>query len=142
MKFVLVAILAMAPLAAAEATTKPAAPAKQAAAPKPIEIPKGAVEVSPGTYTFTDAAGKKWLYRKTPFGVARLEDKGEQKAAAEVAAPKAKVTAVEEGDVVHFERPGPFGMYRWDRKKSELSEDEKGWLEASRAGSRQTARQD
>jgi hypothetical protein len=142
MKFVLIVILAMAPLAAAEATTKPAAPAKPAAAPKPIEIPKGAVEVSPGTYRFTDAAGKKWLYRKTPFGVARLADKEEQKAAADAAAPKAQVTAVEEGDVVHFERPGPFGVYRWNRKKSELSDDEKGWLEASRAGSRQTARQD
>ena len=52
--------------------------ASKAAAPRliqPLAIPKDAVEYEPGSFRATDAAGKKWIYRKTPFGVARLEDK-------------------------------------------------------------------
>src|SRR5215470_16679683 len=45
-------------------------------------IPKGAVETEPGTFRYTDTDGKKWIYRKTPFGVARLEDKPEEAAVA------------------------------------------------------------
>jgi hypothetical protein len=63
-----------------------------------------------------------------------MEDRGDAATPADKAAPvpPVHVKAVEDGDTVHFERPGPFGLYRWDRKKSELSEEERGWLERSR----------
>jgi hypothetical protein len=35
------------------------------------------------------------------------------------------VKAVEEGDSIRFERPGPFGTYKWTTRKSELSEMER-----------------
>jgi hypothetical protein len=114
----------------AKKTTAPA-PAKQI---KPLEIPKGAVETEPGTFRFTDSDGKKWIYRKTPWGVARLEDKPADKAdAPRPADPSAGIKVTEEGDTIHFERPGPFGAYRWQKKVSELDESERAALERSRA---------
>jgi hypothetical protein len=135
MKALIVLFVAMMPLAAADkpAEKKPATATKAAA--QPTQIPAGAVETDPGTFRYTDAQGKKWLYRKTPFGVAKIEDSGDAaKPAAPVApAADAKVTVEDRGDSVHFERPGPFGMYRWDRKKTDLTTEERGWLDKSRA---------
>ena len=88
----------------------------------PLTIPKTAVKADDGSYHFTDKDGKKWIYRKTPFGIARIEDKP-----AEETAKKdldANVKATEAGDVIRFERPGPFGTYKWERKKAELTETE------------------
>ena len=103
------------------------APAKkQQVTPAPKEIPANAEEVEPGTYRYTDSLGKKWFLRKTPFGLARFEDTGEplaKKASAED--PMQGVTITDAGDSLHFERPGPFGTYKWEKKKSELSADEK-----------------
>jgi hypothetical protein len=121
-----------------------------------IVIPAGAVEVYPGTYKHTDSSGKNWIYRKTPFGVAKMADTPEAASKAsdakpeETPPPKAgnpfgdsktasansaapSVTAVEEGDMVRFERSTPFGPARWTRKKSELNADEEKILEQSRA---------
>jgi hypothetical protein len=120
-------------------TTAPA-PAKQI---KPVEIPKGAVETEPGTFTYTDPAGKKWIYRKTPWGVARMEDKPADNAAAAPPQPAdatAGIKVTEEGSVIHFERPGPFGQYKWQKKESELDETERAALERSRANGK--AKQD
>jgi hypothetical protein len=114
------------------AADKPAGKAKKPAAPKAEEmtIPAGAVEVEPYTYSYTDSNGKKWIYRKTPFGVARMEDKG-------VSAEEAKKTqddrarlleatkAVEDGDSIRFERSSPFGTSHWQRKKTELNDVER-----------------
>lgn len=109
---------------------KKAAPKKNSAQTiEPLKLPAGAVQVEPGTYTFTDSHGKKWIYRQTPFGLSRAEDKP-----AEPAAPAAtNITATEAGDTIKFERPGPFGVYRWEKKKSELSEDERAAWERARA---------
>ena len=122
----------------AKKTTAPA-PAKQI---KPVEIPKGAVETEPGTFSYTDPAGKKWIYRKTPWGVARVEDKPADAAAAAqpVADATASIKVTEEGDTIHFERPGPFGAYKWQKKVSELDETERAALERSRANAK--AKQD
>ena len=105
---------------------------KKAAAPpkvvKPLEIPKGAVETEPGTFRYTDPAGKKWLYRKTPFGVSRMEDKDGASAEPAKSAPAdsySGVRAFEEGDVIRFERPGPFGVSQWKTKKSDLNQMER-----------------
>src|SRR5258708_3701600 len=56
------------------AKPKTAKPQPVPAVTKPVEIPKDAVESEPGTYRYTDAQGKRWVYRKTPFGVARAEE--------------------------------------------------------------------
>jgi hypothetical protein len=122
------------PLAASEkGAPKKAAPAKAAKpakAPESIQIPAGAVETAPNTFAYTDSQGKKWIYRKTPFGVVRMDEKDYNAPPASVPEQKpVKVTAVERGDTVHFERPGPFGVYKWDRKKSELTDEERRWLE-------------
>src|SRR5438477_12757121 len=84
--------------------------AKKAAAKKnpppaaELTLPAGAVQVDPGTYTYTDSNGKKWTYRKTPFGLSRTEDKPGQ--AAVPASSAGMITATEAGDKIKFERPG------------------------------------
>jgi hypothetical protein len=108
---------------------KKAVTKKKPAPPAEIVIPAGATLVEPGTYSFTDAQGKKWIYRKTPFGIARAEDKPAEVAPASAAGPT--TIATEDGDSVRFERPGPFGPYRWQKKKSELDKDEQAAWERS-----------
>lgn len=72
--------------------------------------------------------GKKYVERQTPFGVAKVEDKGDEKAEE----PPANMRAFEEGDNIRFERPTPFGVARWVRKKSELNEMERAAWERER----------
>jgi hypothetical protein len=72
--------------------------------------------------------GKKYVERRTPFGVVKVEDKGDEKAEE----PPANMRAFEEGDSIRFERPTPFGVARWVRKKSELSEMERAAWERER----------
>ena len=96
-----------------------------------ITIPEGAVETEPFTYHYTDPQGTKWIYRKTPWGVARMEDKPN---AERVQKPEpvdlTKVT--ETGDSLIFEKPGPFGTYRWEKKKADLDDKERAAWERSR----------
>ena len=105
-------------------------PASAESAPS---LPKGAVEVEPNLYRFTDAHGKTWLTRRTPFGFSTWEDKPEPVAHIQSAPPAVKATDL--GDSVRFQAPAPFGSTTWVRKKSDLSEEEKAWLAASRASS-------
>jgi hypothetical protein len=125
----------------------------------PAGVPKGAVETKPGVYRLVDKDKKVWIFRKTPFGFqksaeepadapANSEKAEESKApaaeaerdrtktpfgkskASEDGGPVTKVT--ESGDSITFERPSPFGVYRWTRKKSELTADERKLWEAQR----------
>jgi hypothetical protein len=96
-----------------------------------LTVPAGATQVEPYLYRYQDADGKKWLYRRTPFGVVRMEDKP----AAAVAVPveaKNPITVTDQGETVKFERKTPFGPRSWTRKKTELSDDEKTLLDDSR----------
>jgi len=112
--------------------------AAEAPAKKPAGIPASAVVVGPGSYRYTDQAGTAWIYRQTPFGISRVEEKP---AAAEAASPRQNdIRATEDGDTIRFERPGPFGPYRWQRKKSELSESERAVWDQQRSGA--NAKQD
>lgn len=109
-------------------------PAEKKSAPSPakareITVPAGAVEVEPYTYRYTDPDGKKWLYRKTPFGVMRMEDKpvsaeDAKKAQDEKDRLIQSTTAVEDGDSVRFARQTPFGRSEWRRTKTQLNEIE------------------
>jgi hypothetical protein len=133
MKFVTIAALCggilMTPALRA-ADSKPAAARKPAAS---VELPKQAVLVSPGTYTYTDAQGKKWIYRQTPFGLAKFEDREPPASDQENEQKRiAQTRAYEEGDSVRFERPGPFGLYKWKVKKTELNSMEKAVWERTR----------
>jgi hypothetical protein len=117
----------------------------------PPGIPAGAVKAEDG-YHYTDAQGRKWIYRRTPFGVSHaLATDTPPAAAGHIAAtdtaPAAKsagpssrpataaeanIRATDHGDTVSFERPGPFGVYKWARKKSELDPAERAaWQRAA-----------
>ncbi|MGO9894670.1 MAG: hypothetical protein ACLPX8_10710, partial [Bryobacteraceae bacterium] len=87
--------------------------AADGAAPATPGIPAGAVLTAPYTWSYADAQGRKWIYRQTPFGIARLEDKPDPQAAANISKQAQYLKAVDAGDSVRFERPGPFGTYRW-----------------------------
>ena len=102
---------------------------------KPIKIPAGAVEREPGTFYYTDPQGKKWIYRPTPFGIAKYEDKPPDPNAPKPVDEFANIKITETGDLVKFERPGPFGTYKWEKKKQDLDEKEKAaykkWQDSS-----------
>jgi hypothetical protein len=132
----LIAICISAALAAAQ-DAKPAAKNAKAAAPeKPLTaIPASAVEIEPGAYRYTDPKGKKWILFQTPFGIARKEDTGEP-LRKKLQEPRTMqgVKMTEDGDSLKFERQGPFGVYRWSKKKSDLDEEEKAAWENQKAG--------
>jgi len=98
---------------------------------RPMTIPQGAVESEPGSFHYTAPDGKKWIYRKTPFGIARISDEPAAKKASQPDSA-AGVAAFDAGDFVRFERPGPFGVYRWQTRKSELNEMERAAWDSAR----------
>src|SRR5947199_9533559 len=104
MKLLFAIALSAAALIAADPQAKKADP-KVKDGSKPLPIPAGAVQSSDGDYHYTDPQGKKWIYRKTPFGVAKLEDKPEDAQGKPTPAQAAAgIKATEEGDTVKFER--------------------------------------
>lgn len=125
-------ISAAAAIAGEPQQNKPAAAAKVSDGSKPLAIPAGAVRGADGDMHYTDPQGKKWIYRLTPFGVARLEEKTEAQAKVLEAEKAAGIKAFDEGDKVRFERQGPFGVWKWEKKKSDLDETEKAALETAR----------
>jgi hypothetical protein len=119
---------------------------------KAVSVPAGAVQVDEYTSRHTDAQGRTWLYRKTPFGLVKMEEKSETADKAGVrqtpfgqvkttAAPVEKLDQAmidstkvrESGDTLLFERPGPFGAIRWQGKKGALNANEQAiWERASK----------
>ena len=154
MKLLLVVCMSALTLSAAPAQAKkksapttPKAVAKAADpkvgdASKPTAIPSDAVLGEDSDYHYTDPQGKKWIYRKTPFGVTRIEDSPERAAAKAAAANGAGIKATEDGDIVRFERLGPFGVWKWEKKKSELDDTEKAALRNAQAGTKTASKQD
>ena len=127
MKLFFVFLLLTAGMAQAQGPAVKSSPSQ----PQAIVIPAGAVATAPYLYSYTDKDGKKWFYRETPFGVMRYPDEP-------VAAPKNPepdgIRALEDGDMVRFERLGPFGIYHWTKNKSALDPDEQAALDRERAG--------
>ncbi len=78
--FFVVFVSALALSAADPQAKKDASKEAASATPKATDasrssaIPADAVKDADGDYHYTDAQGKKWIYRKTPFGVSRMED--------------------------------------------------------------------
>jgi hypothetical protein len=133
MKSILAAIILF-----AAATLAPAADdntKKADSAPKEATIPKDAVPNPDGkTYSYTDKQGKKWIFAKTPFGVIKKPDADKPGGAP---ANLSSTKAIDKGDTVRFERPSPFGTISWEKKKSELTDDERHILETQNAKTEQ-----
>ncbi len=100
-----------------------------------LTLPADAKEVEPGTWRHTDKEGKVWIYRRTPFGLARYpETKAEADDGKKNQNTSTLIRAYDQGDKVRFERHTPFGKQVWTRQKTELTEEETKALERSRAG--------
>ncbi len=112
-------------LAASDSPNKKGQKPKVAPAASAVTIPAGATEVEPNLYRHTEADGKTWLYRRTPFGISKWEDKPAAQHAVDTSTP---VHATDLGDTVQFEKNTPFGKSKWVRKKSELTDEEREWL--------------
>jgi len=124
MKIVTLALIAAGLLLAQDKKAEPRADAaKGASGPT---LPSGAKQVEPGLYRYTDAQGKTWMYRNTPFGLAKWEDK--PVTAAPVVEPVVPVSTTDLGDSIQFERQTPFGQQKWTKKKTDLTEEEKALL--------------
>lgn len=117
-------------------------------------IPAGATQVDAHTWMAADAAGKKWYYRKTPFGVMKtdIDVTADSSAAGAMEAPKnpfsggktgpltdaaerslkSNVKVVDLGDSYSFERPTPFGVSKWTHKKTDLTEEDRSFVDASK----------
>jgi hypothetical protein len=128
MKIVTLAVIAASLLLAQDKKAPARGSAAQAAASAPT-LPSGAKEVEPGLYRYTDAQGKTWLYRNTPFGLAKWEDKPAASTAPVPPPPAVAVTTTDLGDSVQFVRQTPFGPQKWTKKKTELTETEKEYLQ-------------
>lgn len=113
-----------------------------------VSVPKGATQIEPGVYKHTDASGKTFVFRKTPFGIVKS---AENAAPSDAQRPEAKsvpgataspfgdvrsasksdVKVVDRGEILEFERTSPFGSYKWKAKKSELTAEEReAWTKA------------
>ena len=111
----------------AQPVPAPAPPPPTSSNAEQAKIPAGAKEVEPFLFTFTDADGKKWFYRQTPFGVVKWEDK--PITTPPMADNTNPVIITDLGDSVRFLWKTPFGDQSWVRKKSELSDDEKTMMQ-------------
>jgi hypothetical protein len=128
--FVLLVMLAAAGFGQSNGSQK--APAKTPAkAEQPKEVPKGAEKLSDHEWRYVDKAGKAWIYRRTPFSVAKFPEElaASEKATARDAGAPMQVREV--GDSVEFTRKTPFGVNTWVKKKSELTDIEKSAWESA-----------
>jgi hypothetical protein len=133
-------VLMILPLALAAADQKKKTPPRAAPPPQATVIPKEAKQIEPYTWRYTDAQGKTWIYRKTPFGVVRFPEQTAAQTQPAEDIPEG-LTAVEEGDSIRFERPTPFGKHRWTRKKTGLTEMErKAWERERQKGAAATTK--
>jgi len=101
----------------------------------PAGIPSSAVPSGTRAYRYVDPQGKAWLYSMTPFGVVRVEERTASPEKSDGKADQIRVT--EAGEVLRFERATPFGVSRWERKKSELNETERAAWQRARQSAKQ-----
>ncbi len=115
-------LLLAAGMASAQDTANKTAVKKPAPQPADVTIPANAVQTEDGSFRAVDKKGKAWIYRKTPFGVAKSEEKPlpNTQAAQEDTLTKATIS----GNTVHFEKPTPFGVTKWDKKMTDLDANE------------------
>jgi hypothetical protein len=139
MRFVLAVLMTTALLHATDPQAKKPSAAVRVP-PRRTEIPAGAVERDPGRFFYTDKDGKKWIYVRTPFGISRLEDKPAVSAPPQASQPLDNVKVTESGDTVTFERATSFGVSQWQKKKADLTDEEKAALRRSQEDSAKPAK--
>lgn len=129
MKFLVLFVMSLAVFGQAKSAPKPATKAAKSAYPK--EVPKDAVKLSDYEWRWVDKSGKAWIFRQTPFSVAKFpEDLSKSETASNVDSG-APLGVRDLGDSVEFSRKSPFGANRWVKKKSELNDIEKSAWEAA-----------
>ncbi len=126
---VIVTVLCRTVLFAADGTDKKAD--KPATKRTVVTIPKDAVKNPNGTYSYTDKDGRKWTYTNSPFGVMKTSS-GDTDSHLVPADSGAAVKVIDKGDTVRFERPSPFGTMSWEKKKSDLTEEERKMVDAQK----------
>jgi hypothetical protein len=90
-----------------------------------LTLPAGAEKLEDGVWRSRDAQGRTWIYKKTPFGLIRMEEQGTA-----APAPAAVVRVVEaRGEEAVFERQTPFGRKTWTKRLGELDEEERRAME-------------
>ena len=116
--------------------------AKPATAPQALTIPKDAVKNDNGTYSYTDKQGKNWIYRNSPFGVIKtVAPEAGADTRSNPSQPAAAVKVIDKGDTVQFERSSPFGPTRWEKKKSDLTDEERKMVDAQNQSKTETRTQ-
>lgn len=95
-----------------------------AGAKRPAGVPANAVAIGDGNYSWTGPDGKNWRLVPNPFGVSKLP--ADEPGTGVVAQTALKdVKARDQGDRVRFEVKTPMGTSSWEKKKSEMTADEK-----------------
>jgi hypothetical protein len=90
---------------------------------EPNTPPASAERIGEDTYRWVAPDGKKWIYKKTPFGWSK-QDESQMPPPPKPEEDHTRVVGVD-GDTIKFERPGPFGNFKWEKNKSELNGQEK-----------------
>lgn len=94
----------------------------QTPAKRPAGVPVEALPMADGRWRWIDPRKKVWLFQESPAGVMKTEEpKG---ADARPDAVLDLMSVKEEGEMLRFSRPGPFGKYSWVKKKTQLDKDE------------------
>jgi hypothetical protein len=133
MKLTITVFVLMAAATCAPAATKKKTDTTKTSAPQAVTIPKDAVPNADGTtFIWTDKQGKKWTYAKTPFGIMKSAY-SDTAAAAAPAGASGSTKAIDKGDTVRFENQGPFGTMAYEKKKADLTDEERRTLDAQTA---------
>ena len=101
----------------------------------PAGVPANAKKINEDTWRIVDEKGKAWHYQSSPFGWMKSPalSVAEQQKRDGVGDPIEGMTVKEEGGMLKFSRPGPFGAYNWTKKKSNLDEAEQAvWSRAQK----------
>ena len=104
-------------------TTKKSDTRKATKVPDSPTIPKDATPLPDGSFRYVDKDGKKWIYRQTPFGVSKAEERPVAPVVERISDDPCKSEDL--GESVRFTRPTPFGPKVWTRKKAEMDSYEK-----------------
>lgn len=109
--------------------------AAKPAATGELTVPKDAVKLNDLEWRWVAKDGKKWIYRRTPFGLSRFEEEAPAAKVSQAPSPAPSMTARDLGDEVEFSRRTPFGQSAWRKKKTELDSDERAALAAANQSS-------
>ena len=99
-----------------------------------LALPPGAVKIDDITYKVKEKDGKTYVYRRNPFGVSRLPEEQFQKIQSTpniAPSTDVPVKVTDLGAEYRFQRMTPFGGQSWKRAKSDLTAEERAYVEKS-----------